>query len=468
MVAVPKSRVDYRLSSKAVEALIQYHDKQAAVKAQESGKTPLLGSTDVVQVQIGLEVPPVHAQVKPMRLEIPRPFRGTIDDDTDVCLIVKEDAKPWVQEMIRKFPQHMGCIKKVLGLESLRTKHAQYQQRRALLAKYDMFLADDRILPMLTTALGKAFFQVKKQPVPICLTREQALPFAIEKALRSTYMTLPRGTCITIVAGRTDMDPQHLAENVGAVCAWAIDKVPRKWANVRSISVKTTSSMALPFYNSTPEELQELAKLAGLETVWKKTDPKDTKEPSDESKQRKRKNPGKSPLAKALKKQKQREGNDDTEPTKETRDTDEEVVEKKTDAATTKKAAVKVRKTPKEDSKATNVERLMKKSKREEKPRPKPFEKKPMASDDDKPVPKAKESSDTLTFIAAKKFKGSKSGMVFKAGDKGLGYYVDVKPLVDKKAVDALLRSVASRKKRDHGDGRSRSSSAKSKHRGRR
>jgi len=119
-------------------------------------------------------------------------------EEPEVCLIVKEESKPWCQELIERFPEHMGCVKKVLGLQSLRTKHARYEQRRALLHKYNVFMADDRILPMLSKALGTDFYKAKKLPIPITLTRKEALPFAIQKALSSTYMSISKGTCIMI------------------------------------------------------------------------------------------------------------------------------------------------------------------------------------------------------------------------------------------------------------------------------
>ena len=50
--------------------------------------------------------------------------------------------------------------------------------------------------------------------------------------------------------------------------------------------------------------------------------------------------------------------------------------------------------------------------------------------------------------MAAKKFKGSKKGYVFKMGKQGLGYYVDVKPVVDRMAMEALKRSAKSQSRR--------------------
>lgn len=189
------------LVTRAVHALLKHH------KTTSDEKLSLLGTEQPVQVQLALLRAPERSTPKPIRVLVPHPFFKLADkvdesceeiEEPEICLIVKEESKPWCQEMIEKFPDHMGCVKKVLGLQSLRKKHAQYDQRRELLQKYNFFIADDRILPMLTKALGKEFFKAKKQPVPINLTRKEALPFAIQKALSATYMTLSKGTCVMI------------------------------------------------------------------------------------------------------------------------------------------------------------------------------------------------------------------------------------------------------------------------------
>jgi ribosome biogenesis protein UTP30 len=198
-----KTGLDAKLVERAVKALLAYHEKQS------EDKLSLLGNDKPIQVQLTLLRSPSNGNPKPIRILIPHPLFQLADKDDDsngdsameepeICLIVKEESKLWCQEMIDRFPDHMGCVKKVLGLQSLRKKHASYEQRRELLSKYNFFMADDRILPMLSKALGKEFFKAKKLPIPISLTRKEALPFAIQKALSATYMSVSSGTCITI------------------------------------------------------------------------------------------------------------------------------------------------------------------------------------------------------------------------------------------------------------------------------
>ena len=204
----PSIGVDAQLTTRALKALLKHHESST------SSSSNLLGNDLDVQVQFTLARIPGNASPKPIRIDIPHPLvkvdGSTTDamdteeaDDTalqevSVCIIVKEESKPYIQSILSKFPKQLGSIKKVLGLQSLRTKHKSYTQRRELLSRFDIFLADDSILPMLTKALGGKFFDKKKQPIPVNISRKEALPFAIEKALNSTFMYLSSGTCVTV------------------------------------------------------------------------------------------------------------------------------------------------------------------------------------------------------------------------------------------------------------------------------
>lgn len=542
--------VDPALVDKAVKALLKYHEKTT----EDSNKHALLGSDRPVHVLFTLLRAPGKSRPKPVQILVPHPFFKVADredsdgvEDPEICLIVKESSKPWCQEMIEKFPSYMGGVKKVLGLDSLRKKHSTYEQKRQLLRKYNMFMADDRILPMLSKLLGKAFIRAKRLPVPINLTREKALPFAIQKALSATYMTVNTGTCISIGAGHTGMDAQKLVENITEISKHAVPKIPRRWANVLLISIQTGESISLPIYNKTPEALREIAKLAGIEEPELKLGP-DDEEMEDKEHDRKKKRDLKSPLLRALKKQKRAENEeknsmqvknaDDDGREKQAPETGIDVtinvveeggeVGSENEAETAPKAtsrqskkqkststneeadAAVVKKHPsenkgkKEDKHSSGKEVVTKsatqakkdalngekkevvdmptlatkekkdgrktekkevatkqasatKAKKEEpngekkdlvnKPVSAAKGKKDGRNTEKKDVPVAEEKSASTNeekrqkeFISATKFKGSKKGYVFRMGKQGLGYYVDVKPVVNKMAMEAITR----------------------------
>jgi len=449
--------LDSALVEKAVTAVLKYQEK---VTEGSSDKLTLLSDDRPVQLQFTLLRAPGENKPKPYQILIPHPFYKLADssDDNDsddveepeICLIVKDESKPWCQEMIEKFPDHMGCIKKVLTLDSLRKKHQSFEQKRQLLSKYNMFMADNRILPMMSKALGKPFIKSKKLPIPVDVTRESALPFVIQKALSATYMTVNKGTCISIRVGHTGMESKKLVENILAVAKSAATKIPRSWANIQMVGVKTADSVSLPVYNKTPEALREIAKMAGIEIHPGKSSRETTeKEETDEKEETKesKKKDLKSPLLKALKKQKKAE--EKKEPAKEA------VKESKKEPA--KESAKEPAKKVKKESTPEKSKTPEKKTKRSPSPQPDSSTKKKLKKE--KKEKQEDKSTEKKDYIAAKRFKGSKKGYVFTMGKQGLGYYIDKKPVVDKMKMEALLRM---------GGGKGQGGRKNSKQRGRR
>jgi ribosome biogenesis protein UTP30 len=440
--------LDDELVEKAVRAVLKYHE---AKTLDTTKKLSLLGNERPVHVQFTLLRAPGHSKPKPVQIVVPHPFfkmadRRNEDEDEieepEICLIVKDSAKPWCQEMIENFPDHMSCVKKVLTLTSLRQKYTSYEQKRELLHKFNMFMADDRILPMLSKALGKAFIQTKRLPVPINFARQKVLPFAIQKALSATYMTVNTGTCITIRAGHTGMNVRNLVENISAIAAGAIPKIPRKWANVQSIGIKTADSISLPVYNKTPEVLREIAKLSGIKPDVglgdKSADPPAEKDDNERmgATVNAKKRAIQSPLLKALKKQKENEGKvssnrmtneSRTDPTTSDRTCEVKSIKRKSSEAT-ESSEVNTVEARKNKAKTSGIE----KTSHDKEESPKKKQKSEHTDDRDDTKPKN-------DFMKAKKFRGSKEGFVFKMGVQGLGYYVDFKPVVDKMAMQAIL-----------------------------
>jgi hypothetical protein len=58
--------------------------------------------------------------------------------------------------------------------------------------------------------------------------------------------------------GHSEMSPSYLVENCVAASYHVAERIPGKWSNIQSISVKSTNSVSLPFYTVTPKELLQL------------------------------------------------------------------------------------------------------------------------------------------------------------------------------------------------------------------
>ena len=65
-------------------------------------------------------------------------------------------------------------ITKVINYSRVATKYKDFERRRQLLAEYDLFLADERIIRFLPVALGRTFYKSSsKRPIPLSLTGKE-------------------------------------------------------------------------------------------------------------------------------------------------------------------------------------------------------------------------------------------------------------------------------------------------------
>lgn len=141
----------------------------------------------------------------------------------------------------------------VVGLSKLRTKYESHEAKRQLCSSYDLFLADERIIPSLPKLIGKAFFKRKKQPIPVDI-RAADFPATVKAACEATYMTSPNGTCISVRVARSSMSQQEIADNAAAALKGIVQHIPKKWSNVQAVYLKTSESVSLPVYQVLPDQ----------------------------------------------------------------------------------------------------------------------------------------------------------------------------------------------------------------------
>jgi len=114
-----------------------------------------------------------------------------------------------------------------------------------------LFFTDYRIERMLPKLLGKSFYSKKKHPVSIDFKKD--IEKQIVSAKDSTYLYLKAGRSCSINVGKTNWDEVKLTENIIAAMDSAVQYIPKKWKNIQSVQVKSTTSVALPIYNSLPD-----------------------------------------------------------------------------------------------------------------------------------------------------------------------------------------------------------------------
>lgn len=142
--------------SKAVCALLAHEKRRQAAKRGE--KDELFHSGQPLFVTIGLKTVPERKIAKPHKISLRHPLYAESENGT--CLIVKDTIKQDTKAFLEK--HGVTGISKVLSVEKLRKNYKEYEAKRQLSSSYDLFLADNRVLPLLPKLLGKHFFAKKK------------------------------------------------------------------------------------------------------------------------------------------------------------------------------------------------------------------------------------------------------------------------------------------------------------------
>ncbi|EUC32497.1 hypothetical protein COCCADRAFT_98580 [Bipolaris zeicola 26-R-13] len=208
--------------------------------------------------------------MKPIAIKLPHPI---IASDVRVCIFTKDPQRAY-KDLVASdaFPAALRAkVQRVLGVEKLKKRYKAFEQKRALLAEYDVFLVDDRVIKIVAEFLGKVFYKSKsKRPIPIRLTAgthidksakkdnkeskdvvgtSQGVAKEIESALNSTYLSMSPSANTSIKVANLSMTPQQIAENTAAVVSEVVNKhVGQGWRNIRSLHVKGPATKALPIW----------------------------------------------------------------------------------------------------------------------------------------------------------------------------------------------------------------------------
>jgi len=234
--------------TKAVKALAAINEYKRLEGEKAGGVRALFEEDEDIFLMFALHRTPTDTRTKPYQIPLVHTLYG--QDGQEVCLITKDPVKPF-KSYVEDNP--IPGLTKVIGFTQLKRNYNQYKLKRELLASYDLFVADDRILPLLPPVLGKGFFQRKKQPYPVVLKGKNWAPQII-RARDSTYFFLTTGPSTSVRVARSSFPVAHTVENVMGSVDHIVDKIPRKWNNIQAIYLKTSKSAALPIYTSLPQQ----------------------------------------------------------------------------------------------------------------------------------------------------------------------------------------------------------------------
>ncbi|KOC65137.1 Ribosomal L1 domain-containing protein [Habropoda laboriosa] len=190
-----------------------------------------------------------------MRILLPYSLVSTKDE---VALFVcdlqrgrRKDYEPTIEHYENLLHKH-GCtrVKSIIPLNQVKTEYDQYELKRKLVGSYDYFLVDGKIAGHLSHLLGRDFYKKRKLPTSVKM-HSKNLKSEVEYALRHTVMQVHSfGDTHVVQIGHTSMKKKEILENILATCNYLSKHYPGGWANIRSVRIKTTTSVALPIYTT--------------------------------------------------------------------------------------------------------------------------------------------------------------------------------------------------------------------------
>ncbi|MEA2076247.1 MAG: 50S ribosomal protein L1 [Euryarchaeota archaeon] len=116
-------------------------------------------------------------------------------------------------------------------------KRMDKKKARALVQKYDYFVADTSLMALIGKSLGTILGPRGKMPQPLPPGVD---PAQILARLSKIAKVKSKTTTIWVNVGRRDMDAKDIAENAAAVLKAVESRLERGWQNVASIYMKST------------------------------------------------------------------------------------------------------------------------------------------------------------------------------------------------------------------------------------
>lgn len=247
-VRTPNLKLDETTVTSACVALLKAHKQATSYENDENAKAPirLVENVDRVSLQYQLAAPPQNPRLMPKHVEL---AHSMYNASHNVCLIVSDPAEN-VTRVLDKVGY--GGVTKVLGLEEIKLSYKSHERRRALAHEFDLFLVDSRVRASMPRHLGVWFQKSKKMPISVNLNR--ALPEALQRAISSTAVQIPKGVTATVHVGTTEMSAEKIAANIKNVASRCAELMN---SDVEALYLRSHRTKSLPLYLRLPCQLAE-------------------------------------------------------------------------------------------------------------------------------------------------------------------------------------------------------------------
>lgn len=129
-------------------------------------------------------------------------------------------------------------VDKVFERQEIEAVIGNKKLAKKLAREYDYFLVEPSLVPVVARALGGALGPLGKAPIPIPPNSNiNQLAAKYKKSVTVKMRKIPQVSC---AIGTEDMGLKELVENAQTVINRVVEKLERKWLNVKSIYLKKT------------------------------------------------------------------------------------------------------------------------------------------------------------------------------------------------------------------------------------
>ncbi|CAF1046173.1 unnamed protein product [Adineta ricciae] len=241
---------DLNLCRKALIAL-----KQIINEAQQGHKQLL---DDSIPISLYLHVHKIpRCTYLRLASQLPHPL---VDQDTrDVCLFVRDDDKTGreYESTVRRYKSIIEQFKlpfniDIMTLKQLNQELVPYEAKRKLCARYDLFLADRRIITALMRGqlLGKHFRHHGKMPLGINVFNKDFKQRLISLCSSTLGRMAGTGPLFSMQFTNVKQSIDHGMENLQAVCQVIGQELPGSWLNIDHAYFYGNNLQSLPIYYS--------------------------------------------------------------------------------------------------------------------------------------------------------------------------------------------------------------------------
>lgn len=222
-------------------------------ESKESQAEQLIDDTDTVQLQISLQIAGKRKNT-PIVIKLPHPLFDIKNGDSAILFVSDNDVNS--KERLREVPV-MG-LEKVINIGKARKNLATYKLKRELMKRYTVYLADEAIIPMMPSIIGKKAMDAKKIPFPVKTKVFSAKDLArnVQSALSSTQLFL-FGTCTVIRVARFDNSNEEILDNLKEVLRVVNERIPV--LAIEGIILKPSKGKGIILYKASGEVIMKVA-----------------------------------------------------------------------------------------------------------------------------------------------------------------------------------------------------------------